>query len=269
MNEKFDYDPGKIFRLDGEVVFVSGAAGQLGSQIVNGLIDAGAKVIASDSSIENLRRAVNLWSWKDGEVLTAECDIRQRKEICASYEKGIKAFGKITALVANAGVSVFEPYLERAEESIDLVLDVNLKGTLLCIQEFLKHRRDNGGGGSIVNIGSHYGTISPDPRIYTDCDRKNSEIYGASKAGIIQMTKYFAVHAAEYQIRTNAVSPGGIRNPDNPQGDDFQKNYSYRCPMGRMAEAHEIIGTILFLLSPAASYVNGQNIIIDGGSTCW
>ena len=83
------------------------------------------------------------------------------------------------------------------------------------------------------------------------------------------MTKYFAVHSAEYKVRTNAVSPGGIRNYDTPQGTDFQKNYSYRCPMGRMAETHEIIGAILFLLSPAASYINGQNIVIDGGTTCW
>jgi NAD(P)-dependent dehydrogenase (short-subunit alcohol dehydrogenase family) len=83
------------------------------------------------------------------------------------------------------------------------------------------------------------------------------------------MTKYFAVHAAEYGIRTNAVSPGGIRNPDNPQGENFQQNYGYRCPMGRMAETHEMIGAVLFLLSPAANYINGQNIVVDGGTTCW
>lgn len=110
-------------------------------------------------------------------------------------------------MIANAGVSVFEPYLERPELSIDLVMDVNLKGTLFCIQKFIKHRKKVGGRGAIVNIGSHYGVVSPDPRIYTDCDRKNSEIYGATKAAIIQMTRYFAVHAAEYNIRTNVISP--------------------------------------------------------------
>ena len=99
-----------------------------------------------------------------------------------------------------------------------------------------QHRKGTGGGGSIVNIGSHYGAISPDPRIYTDCNRKNSEIYGATKAAVIQMTKYFAVHSAEYNVRTNAVSPGGILDSDNPQGEDFQKNYSFRCPMGKCSK---------------------------------
>ena len=149
-------------------------------------------------------------------------------------------------------------------------MNVNLKGTFFCIQEYLKRRRGNSAlRGSIVNVASHYGVISPDPRIYTDCDRRNSEIYGATKAGIIQMTKYFAVHAVEFGVRVNAISPGGIRNPEDPQGEDFQKHYAFRCPLGRMAETREIVGPVIFLLSPAADYITGQNIIVDGGMTSW
>lgn len=148
-------------------------------------------------------------------------------------------------------------------------MDVNLKGTLLCSKEFIKHRKENGNHGTVVNIASHYGLISPDPRIYIDCDRQNSEIYGATKAGIIQMTRYYAVHAAPFDIRFNSVSPGGVRNPENPQGPEFQKEYNLRCPAGRMAETHEIVGAIIFLLSPAASYINGHNLVVDGGMTCW
>jgi NAD(P)-dependent dehydrogenase (short-subunit alcohol dehydrogenase family) len=114
-----------------------------------------------------------------------------------------------------------------------------------------------------------YGVISPDFRIYTDCARKNSEIYGATKAAIIQMTRYFAVHLAQRNIRVNAISPGGIFNPQAPQGDDFIKNYSYRCPMQRMARADEMVGATLYLASDAASYTTGQNIVIDGGMSCW
>jgi len=269
MGEKYSYKAEKIFNLSNEVVLVTGAVGQLGSSIVNGLLDNNAKVIATDTTIESLEKSANRWNWNQETVILKECNITKREEITAAIEKGSNTYGYVSALVANAGVSVFEPYLERTEESIDWVMDVNIKGTLLCIQEFLKHRKNQGGEGNIVNIGSHYGVVSPDPRIYTDCERKNSEIYGATKSGILQMTKYFAVHAAEHKVRVNAVSPGGIRNSDSPQGEDFQKNYSYRCPMGRMAETHEMIGAILFLLSPAASYINGQNIIIDGGTTCW
>ena len=120
-----------------------------------------------------------------------------------------------------------------------------------------------------MNIGSHYGLVSPDYRIYTDLPRKNSEVYGATKAGVIQMTKYFAVHLAERDIRVNCVSPGGIFNPDNPQGDDFQKHYKYRTPMKRMARTEELLGAILYLASEASSYTTGQNIVVDGGFSAW
>ena len=269
MNSRYNYSPENIFNLSSEVVLVTGAAGQLGSSIVNGLIDCNAHVIATDTSKKLLIEIAERWGWDKSKVSLVECDITDRDAIKNTLDNAGGIFGVVTALVSNAGVSVFEPYLERTEESVDFVMDVNIKGTQFCMQEFVKYRKENSGGGSIVNIGSHYGVVSPDPRIYTDCDRKNSEIYGASKAAIIQMTKYYAVHAAEHEIRTNAVSPGGIRNPDNPQGADFQKNYSDRCPIGRMAETHEMIGAIIFLLSPAASYINGQNIVVDGGTTCW
>jgi len=263
------FNPRIIFNIESEVVLVTGASGQLGSSIINGLINSNAKVIAIDVTEKKLEKIAEQFEWSTNKVILMQGDITKRNDIINAIEKGKSTFGKVTALIANAGVSVFEPYLERPEESIDWVMDINIKGTLFCMQEFVKYIKKYGEYGSIVNIGSHYGVVSPDPRIYTDCDRKNSEIYGATKAGILQMTKYYAVHAAEHNVRTNAVSPGGIRNPDKPQGEDFQKNYSYRCPMGRMAETHEIIGAILFLLSPAASYINGQNIVIDGGTTCW
>lgn len=269
MSETFDYSPQAFFGLAGRKALVTGASGQLGSGMVNGLLAAGADVVAADVAREGLDAAGERWAWPAERVATAVCDIRNRADIIAALETGAEAFGQVDCLVNNAGVSVFEPFMERGEESIDWVMDVNVKGTILCIQEFLRHRAASGGGGAIVNVASHYGLISPDPRIYTDCARKNSEIYGATKAGIMQMTRYFAVHAAEWGVRCNAVSPGGVRNPDNPQGPDFQKNYGFRCPMGRMAETHEIVGAVMYLLSPAASYVNGHNVVVDGGMTSW
>ena len=111
--------------------------------------------------------------------------------------------------------------------------------------------------------------ISPDPSIYHEDDRKNSEVYGATKAGIIQMTKYFAVHLAEKNIRVNAVSPGGIFNVENPQSAYFVDEYSKRNPMNRMANTGEILGAVLYLASDASSYVTGHNLVVDGGMSCW
>ena len=248
---------------------VTGAAGQLGSILVQGLVSSGASVLASDVSLNQLRGTAEKLKWPKDQVELAQCDTRLRDDIVNTINLGISAFGGVSSLVANAGVGVFEPFLERTEKSVDWVMDVNIKGTWLCIQEFIKHRIQFGEEGCIVNIASHYGLVSPDMRIYIDSGRNSSEIYGATKAGIIQMTRYFAVHAAKHGIRTNTVSPGGILNSDNPQGKDFQNNYAYRCPMGRMGENHEMIGAIIFLLSPAASYINGHNLVVDGGFTSW
>lgn len=258
-----------LFSIENKICLITGAAGQLGSALVTELLQGGAKVVALDTSMPALAVMQVKKDWPAGTTELVAGDIRHKSEVQAAFQVGIARFGAIDSLINNAGVSVFEPYLERPEKSIDLVMDVNIKGTIFCAQEFINHRISKGGDGAIVNIASHYGVISPDPRIYTDCDRKNSEIYGASKAGVIQMTKYYAVHAASHNIRVNAVSPGGVVNPENPQGQDFQKNYSFRCPMGRMAETQEIIGTVLFLLSPAASYITGHNLIVDGGMSCW
>ena len=263
------FDKENPLTLKNQVIFLSGAAGQLGSSMVNGFLKMGSKVIATDSNIKKLKDYGIKYSWDPESVCLVRCDIADKKSVINAFKKGKKELGKITSLVANAGVSVFEPFMERKESSIDLVMNVNLKGTIFCIQEFLKQANKNEENQSIVSIASHYGLVSPDPRIYKDGDRRNSEIYGASKAGIIQMTKYFAVHASDFNVRVNAVSPGGIFNKEDPQGVEFQKKYRDRTPMRRMGEPDEIVGAVIFLLSNASSYINGHNLVVDGGFSSW
>ena len=269
----------EMFNIEKQVVFVTGGNGQIGLSLVLSLIKAKAKVIAVDLELNNLKELINLNNWTHNQIQILKCDIRKEDEVKLVFNKASEKFGEITSLVANAGVAVFENYLDRKESSIDMVMDVNIKGSFFCIREYIKHRKTYKTSGKIVIVGSHYGLVSPDPRIYSDTNRASSEIYGASKAGLIQMAKYFAVHAADYNIRTNAVSPGGIYDNDNSlseeplqeitQGEGFRKHYNYRCPMKRMATTDEVIGPILFLLSPASSYINGHNIVIDGGFTAW
>ena len=251
----------KIFNLDKKVVVISGACGQLGKSFCNYFINTGSSVIGVDREISQN---------KINNVDYFNLNVQNGNEVETTLKKIYKKYNKIDIIINNAGVSTFEPFEERSEEKFDWVTGVNIKGPFNIIQKYVKlFDENNQNYGNIINISSIYGIISPDPRIYGDNDRKNSEIYGASKAALIQMTKYFGVHLANRNIRCNSISPGGIFNPKNPQNKDFIKKYSYRCPMERMGEAHEISGLVLFLSSDASSYINGQNITVDGGMSSW
>ncbi len=249
-----------LFGLEGKTVLITGVNGQLGSVLRKAFTNSGCRVFGFD---------VGNHAEKTGNDVF-KCDIRDKSQVKEAFDAITARVGVIDILVNNAGVSVFEPFENRPESSIDWVMDVNLKGTFFCIQEYVC-QYDNAGGnsGSIINIGSIFGTVSPDFRNYRDGDRRNSEIYGATKAGIIQFTRYFAVHLAERGIRVNCVSPGGIYNASTPQQSEFIQNYSFRCPMKRMAEAEEIVGGVLYFSSSCAQYTTGQNLVIDGGLTAW
>jgi NAD(P)-dependent dehydrogenase (short-subunit alcohol dehydrogenase family) len=250
-----------LFGLQDKVVVVTGANGQLGREICAAFLRAGAKTVGLDvQAVPAALPAENYY----------QLDVTQKKAINEVFAAIAKKFGAFDVLINNAGVSTFEPFETRPEEKFDWVMDVNLKGPFLCIQEYVGlSDRLNLKPGTIINVASIFGVVSSDFRNYTDCGRKNPEVYGATKAGLILMTKYFAVHLASRRIRVNAVSPGGIYNPANPQGDDFIKNYSSRVPLGRMAKAEEMVGALLYLAGAAASYTTGQNMIVDGGLTCW
>ena len=249
-----------IFNLRNKVVVVTGSNGQLGKSICEFFGNLGSSVIGLDLDNNTNSKVFEFYN----------LDITKSKNVKLVFESIYNKYDKIDVLINNAGVSTFEPFEKRPEEKFDWVMDVNLKGTFNCIQSLTNLFDSNKQNkASIVNIASIYGLISPDYRIYTDLDRKNSEIYGATKAGIIQMSKYFAVHLAERNIRCNSVSPGGIFNPDNPQGKDFISKYSERCPMKRMADTDEIVGAIVYLASDLASYTTGQNITVDGGMSTW
>ncbi len=251
----------KLFGVSGKVVLITGASGQLGLELCSAFVSAGSVVIGIDIS-----NNTNI----PGSFEFIQCDITRVEDVQSVISSVFKKYKKIDVLVNNAGVSTFEPFEKRSAGSIDYVMDVNLKGTFWCIQtyahEFEKHEQKIG---SIVNVASIYGVVSPDFRIYTDCNRNSSEIYGATKAGVIQMTKYFAVHLASRGIRVNAISPGGIFNPNAPQGEDFQKNYSFRCPLNRMADVSEMVGAIFYFSGNASTYTTGQNLTVDGGLSCW
>ena len=258
------------YDIAGSVIFITGAAGQLGQAIVTSCLKAGAKLICLDISRDDLEVAAKKNDWVENVLLHA-ADITDEDCVEEAFNIAIQRFGRIDALVNNAGVSVFDSWDQRTEIEFDWVTNVNLKGTFFCMKAYLKYLQSSQTAGTVVNVASVYGVVSPDPRIYTDLNRRNSEIYGATKAGVIQMSKYFATNGIidGARVRVNAVAPGGIRNPIDPQGEDFQRLYSERCALQRMAEVEEIVAPILFLISPDSSYINGHVLVADGGMTAW
>jgi len=197
------------------------------------------------------------------DIIFCQVDITKPREIEASLKK---LNSGIDVLINNAGVSVFSPFEERTGEELDFVIDVNLKGTIFMIQavfnRFFKPQKK----GCIVNIGSIYGIVAGDMGIYKEGDRRTPEIYGATKAAVINITKYFATYMAPYNVRVNCISPGGIFNN---QDKEFVKKYSLKVPMARMGKEKELLSTLEYLVSDESSYITGQNLIVDGGFTVW
>lgn len=242
---------------------ITGSSGQLGNSSVELLKKAGAYVIGVD--VRELKGS------KIDEF--HKCDLRDFGSIHSIIDEIFKKHDNVNALVNNAGITTFAPFENRTESEFDEVYAVNMKGVFACIQAFNKNfKRDNCKNisyGKIINISSLYGIISPDPRIYKEGDRKSPEIYGASKAGVIQLTKYFAVHLAKNHIIVNSISPGGIFNSKNPQSSEFIEQYEKRCPMNKMGNEDDIANAVAFLLSDLSNYINGHNLVVDGGFSCW
>jgi NAD(P)-dependent dehydrogenase (short-subunit alcohol dehydrogenase family) len=150
-------------------------------------------------------------------------------------------------------------------------MSVNIDGMFLMAKKCGKHMLDHGKGGSIVQTASIYGIMAPDQRIYENSEYMGVEIntpavYSASKGAVIALSRYLAAYWGSKNIRVNTLTPGGV---ESGQNEEFTSRYSERVPMGRMAHANEMVGALVYLASDASSYVNGQNIVVDGGLSSW
>ena len=234
-------------------VILTGANGQLGQSFASMLVKQGFQAIAVDKNIDNLTATK--------ELNLVKLDITNSQDVNDFYSELKDIYG----LINNAGTAVFTPFEERTAEEFMSVVEVNLLGTFLMAQGAVKIMKNNQIG-KIVNIGSIYGVVSSDERIYGQSKRNNSEVYSVTKAGVIQLSKYMAAHFGKYNIQTNCISPGGVFNH---QTDDFIDNYNSKTPSGRMARPADFDAAMRFLLDENNSYTNGQNIVVDGGFTAW
>ena len=147
-------------------------------------------------------------------------------------------------------------------------IEGTINGVFRCTKAVLPIMKKNNSG-SIINISSMYGIVSPDPSIYENNNFNNPPSYGAGKAAIIQFTRYSACYLSKNGIRVNAISPGPFPNQDVQKNHDFISKLEKKTPIGRIGHPNEIKGAIVFLASNASSYVTGENIHVDGGWTSW
>lgn len=260
------------FSLDGRVIVVTGAAGILGICFCKELLASGAKVVAIDHDDEALTRLV-LAVGSSKALAVFRADIRDRSQVAEIREKAEDIFGPIDGLLNNAATkspNFFEPFESFPIEDWDHVMSVNLTGAVVCAQvfggEMARRRR-----GSIVNVLSIYGILAPDQRIYEGSEYlghtiNTPAIYSASKAGLWGLTSYLSSYWGACGVRVNALTPGGIYSGQN---ETFVKRYSARVPLERMGAADDLCGALIYLMSDSSGYVTGQNIIVDGGLSCW
>ena len=265
------------FRLDGQIAIVTGACGKLGPIWIEALIDAGAQVAAFElpgASASPAFRAVEQRT--PGQVQRFDCDVTNRQSIVNAASVVAERMGPVSILVNNAGVD--QPPDSAATRSrienlpmdqFHRMLEVNLMGTFQVTQVFGSQMAERGSG-SVINIGSLYASVSPDQRFYDhlpgDLPFLKSPAYGASKAAVVNMTKYFSTLWGARGVRVNTLSPGGVAGG---QDEAFRQKYGSRVPLGRMAQPEDLTGPLVFLASSASSYVTGHELRVDGGFTAW
>lgn len=256
----------EIFKLDGQIAVVTGGLGNLGPFWVKALIEAGSQVVCID--LPNLQTPSLLKPFLNKSLFLYSGDITNLEILQKLHSQILKEIGLVTILVNNAGIDA--PPL-RSQKGNDInkykkMWDVNMQGLVNCIEIFSKDMVAQKKG-SIINIGSLYGETSPDERLYNHLATDKPWAYGATKAGVLQVTRHFATRLAKYNIRVNALSPGGVFNN---QDKEFVKKYSEKVPLGRMADKEtDLAGPLVFLASDASSYVTGINLQVNGGYTAW
>ena len=272
------------FSLDGKVALITGASGLLGQEHAYALLEAGATVILTDVSMERLELAKEkLRKFFDADtVIVKTMDVTSKDNIVSVSEELIDQGLRVDILVNNAAIDPKVSKDKGLEEvsrlenfSLDqwnLQLSVGLTGAFLCSQVFGSKMSSDGKGGVILNIASDLSVFSPDQRLYAkegipkDRQPVKPVTYSVIKTALIGLTRYLATYWSSQGVRCNALSPGGVFNG---QDEVFVDRLTNLIPLNRMADADEYRSTIQFLCSDASSYMNGQNIIVDGGRSVW
>jgi NAD(P)-dependent dehydrogenase (short-subunit alcohol dehydrogenase family) len=251
----------ELFSLKGKVILVTGGAGRYGRSIAEGLAEAGGTVIIASRNQDSLKKVSDQFREKGLDVHAMRVDQADTKSVLDLKEKLKNEFGKLDVFINNAvarPMKGFNAPIEQFAES----MEVNATGMMFVLRE-MTNLIINSGGGSVINISSMMGMYGPILSNYEGTEMGDlAPDYCFHNAGLITLTRFMTKMMAGKNIRFNSISPGGLF--DN-QPEKFVENYCKKVPLGRMADMDDIKGLIVLLASNAGAYINGANILIDGG----
>jgi NAD(P)-dependent dehydrogenase (short-subunit alcohol dehydrogenase family) len=243
------------FQLDGKVALVTGASRGLGAGIATGLREAGATVVGTSRDSKSATQVAEQLG-----TVPAVMDVTDVASVQAVIDRVASEFGHLDLLINNAGLNIPQSVFDVDEASWDSVIDTNLKGTFFAAQAAARHMVS--GGGRIINVASQAGVVGIEER----------SAYGASKSGVLLLTKVLAIELAQHEITVNAVAPTFIATEltrstlENPE---WRERILSRIPLGRVGEVEDVVAATVYLASPAAKMVTGHTLLVDGGWTAW
>lgn len=257
-----------LFCLKNKSVVVFGGAGYLGSVTTKRMLELGAQVLVADlfplpQIVEELKSYEN--------CVLEICDISKTQQIVHVYEKCVETFGQMSTVV-NFAVQTPSYVDFSLEQTSDEDFDFSMRGIIgtsyRVIREAIPYL-EKYQPSSIVNTSSMYGIVAPDPDIYGDSGQNNPVYYGPGKAGILQLTRYAAANLGRRGIRVNSVTPGTFPDPKKNPPENFKEKLAKKTMLGRVGVNEEIAGAYCYLISDAASFTTGSNIVVDGGWISW
>jgi NAD(P)-dependent dehydrogenase (short-subunit alcohol dehydrogenase family) len=262
----------ELTNLEGRVALVTGAAGHIGRVLVEALAELGASVAVLDLDPRACGALAEAVAREYGvDSLPLVVDLVDEAQVRAAPGTVVDRFGRLDILVNCAAMvntadltGWIAPFVEQGVEAWRLAVETNLTAPFLLTQACVGPLRKSGHG-SIINVGSMYGIVGPDMRLYDGTAMGNAAAYAASKGGLLQLTRWLATVLAP-EIRVNAISPGGIWR-DQP--DEFSRRFRARTPLGRMGTEEDVKGALAYLATDLSAYVTGQNVVVDGGFTTW
>jgi NAD(P)-dependent dehydrogenase (short-subunit alcohol dehydrogenase family) len=249
------------FRLSGKCALVTGGGRGIGKSCALALADAGANVAVLDLDYSAAAETAEAIKKLGRQSMAISCDVTNSHDVDTAIDQVADKWGRLDIAFNNAGICRNAPAESMSDEQWGKVIETNLSSVFYCARAAGRAMLRGGNGGRIINTASMSGTIVNRPQ--PQC------AYNAAKAGVIQLTRSLATEWAMQQITVNAISPGYTATEMTLSAKQWHAEWMRDSPMARMADPTEICGAVVFLASPAASFITGHDLVIDGGFSCW